>query len=118
MTDARQIVRTIIEECWSDDAGLERMRALVSRDYVHHTPMGDWTFEQFAAGLRWVDSLIAGRTYRVEHLLAEDGMFAALLSWHGTRREDESVIDGRGAYHCRIADGVVAEDWDVFFPMP
>jgi hypothetical protein len=71
MSDLRELVRAIVEECWSDEAGLERMGGLVTAGY---------------------------------------------LRWRGTRRDDGSAVDGRGAYHCRIEDGRVAEDWDVFFP--
>jgi hypothetical protein len=32
------------------------------------------------------------------------------------RRVDGTAVDGRGAYHCRVADGRIVEGWDVFFP--
>ena len=70
----------------------------------------------FAKGLEWVDSIFADRRYRVEHVVAEEGTVAAFLSWTATRRSDGAAVEGRGAYHCRLEDGLVAEDWDVFFP--
>jgi hypothetical protein len=36
MTDPGALVRMLAEQCWSDDAGVERMRAYVAPDYVHH----------------------------------------------------------------------------------
>jgi hypothetical protein len=116
VSDAKELVRTVVEECWSDPAGVERMRALVADGYVHHTPFGDWTFEQFARGVEWVESQIAGRTYRLEHVLVEGDLAAAYFSWSGTRVADGSAVDGRGAYHCRIEDERICADWDVFFP--
>jgi len=41
---------------------------------------------------------------------------AAFIVWSATRRSDQSPVAGRGAYHCRLDSGLVAEDWDVFFP--
>ena len=116
MTDPRELVRTIVEECWSDQAGIERMRALVADGYVHHTPMGDWTFDQFCQGLAWVDGRIGERRYRAEQVLVDGDLAAAYISWHGVRRDDSSAVEGRGAYHCRVHDGLVLEDWDVFNP--
>jgi hypothetical protein len=95
-------VRTVVEECWADAAGVERMAGLVADGYVHHTTFGDWSFEQFRAGLEWVDGQIGERTYHVR--------------WQGVRRADGTAVDGRGAYHCRIAAGRILGDWDVFFP--
>jgi ketosteroid isomerase-like protein len=117
MLDSRELVRTIVEECWSDPAGLERMREHLAEGYVHHTVMGDWTFEQYGRGLEWVDSNIADRTYRVEHILIDGDLAAAYIAWTGTRRADGSHVEGRGAYHCRLEDGRIAEDWDVFYPL-
>jgi len=54
-----KLVRTLVEDCWSDQAGLDRMAGMLTAGYVHHT---------------------------------------------------------RGAYHCRLEGGLVAEDWDAFFP--
>jgi SnoaL-like domain len=114
--DPRALARFVVEECWPDAAGVERMRGLVTPGYVHHTPFGDWTFDQFAAGLEWVDSQFGERTYTVEHVVGEGGLAAAYLRWSGTRRADGSAVDGRGAYHFRHEAGRIAEDWDVFFP--
>ncbi len=114
--DARELVRLIVEECWHDAAAVERMREHVAPGYVHHTPFGDWTFEQFSEGMEWVESQFTDRSYHVEHAVVERDLAAAYLTWRGTRQADQGRIEGRGAYHCRIADGVVQEDWDVFFP--
>ena len=112
-----ELVRTIVEQCWSDPAGLERMRSLVTPDYLHHTAMGrEWSFDQFSEGVAWIDERISDRSYLIAHLLLAGDMAAAYISWHGARREDSSAVHGCGAYHCRIHEGRVAEDWDVFFP--
>ena len=107
----------IVEECWSDAAGLNRMKGHVAPGYVHHTPFGDRDFAGFRQGLEWVESRIGNRVYRAEHIVVEGGLAAAFIAWRGTSAADGSPVEGRGAYHCRIgADGLVHEDWDVFFP--
>lgn len=118
MTDAAELVRMLAEECWSDDAGIEAMSAFVAPDYVHHGLPGDWTFEQWKAGPAWVDGYFANRVYDVQHVLVDGDMAAAFIRWRATRRSDGSPVVGVGAYHCRIVDGLIHEDWDAFFPLP
>ncbi len=114
--DPRTIARTVVEECWSDPAGAEHMRSLLAEGYVHHSPFGDWTFEQFVEGLEWVETRISARTYRLEHVVVEGDLVATFFGWSGTRTADGSPVEGRGAYHFRLEGGRIREDWDVFFP--
>jgi SnoaL-like domain len=117
VTDQRSIVRTVVEDCWTDPvAGMERMRPLLAPGYVHHMPHLDTDAEGFAAGLAWIDSRIGQRVYTVLHIALEGDLAAALLSFTGVRRDDGSAVAGRGAYHCRFESDLIAEDWDVFFP--
>ena len=117
MPDPTELARTIVEECWSDDAGLDRMATLVGPNYVHHSAFGDVPFAGFREGIAWVDGVFADRSYRVRQILVEGDLVAVYLTWSATRRADGAPVEGRGAYHFRIADGRIAEDWDVFFPM-
>ena len=110
------ILRTLVEDCWHDQAGLDRMAGLLTADYVHHTPWGDRDFAGFRAGMDHVDALFAERRYRVVHLIDDGSLVAAFVAWSATRRSDGSVVEGRGAYHCRLDGALVAEDWDAFFP--
>lgn len=112
-----ELVRTVVEECWSDPAGVDRMAGLVGDGYVHHTAFGDGDFAAFRRGLDYVDGVFAGRTYRVVHTVADGTLVAAYLTWTGTRRSDGAAVSGVGAYHCRVVDGRIAEDWDVFYPI-
>ena len=112
----RGLVRALIEECWSDQAGLDRMADMLTPGYVHHTPWGDWDFTQFRAGMDYVDSVFSERRYQVVHVIDDGRLVAAFLAWSAVRRADQSTVDGRGAYHCRLDGGLVAEDWDAFFP--
>lgn len=108
----------IVEECWSDEAGLARMEEHLAAGYVHHTAgFGDWDFAGFKQGLEWVDGRFGDRTYAVEHVVVEGDLAAAYLRWSATRRADGTAVTGNGAYHCRIADGRIREDWDLFYPM-
>jgi SnoaL-like domain len=102
----------------SDAAGLGRMEEHLAEDYVHHTAgFGDRDFAGFKQGLKWVDGQFADRTYAVEHIVVEGEPAAAYLRWTATRRADGTAVTGTGAYHCRIADGRIHEDRDVFYPM-
>lgn len=55
-------------------------------------------------------------SYQVMHLVNDGDLTAAFIAWSGVRQSDGSAVHGRGAYHCRLDDGLIAEDWDVFFP--
>jgi len=112
------VVREIVESCWSDDEGLRRLGELVTPDYVHHTPGGDWDLAQFVAGVAWVADRLEHRRYQVEHVVVGGDMAAAYVSWTARLSETGEQVHGRGAYHCRFRDDRVSEDWDVFHPMP
>jgi hypothetical protein len=53
VTDPRELVGTIVEQCWSDDAELDRLRLLVTDHHVHRTPMGDWDGDRASACEDW-----------------------------------------------------------------
>ena len=89
-----RLVRALIEECWSDQAGLDRMAGMLAPGYVHHTPWGDWDFTQFRAGLDYVDSVFRERRYRVVHVVDDGRLVAAFLAWSAVRRADQSPVDG------------------------
>ena len=112
-----ELVRTVVETCWSDDAGLERMSGLVSPDYVHRSVAGDGPFEDFVAGMHWVGTVFTDRVYRVLDVVVDGDRAAARLEWSAVRVADRSRVTGRGAYHCTVREGLVVEDWDLFFPM-
>ena len=117
MTDLEGFVRMLVEECWSDAAGVVRMGGYTAPDYVHHTPNGDWTFEQFKAGMAWVDTVFAERRYRAQHIVVGQDLVAAFVLWTATRVVDGTPRVGRGAYHGRVTHGLLREDWDVFVPI-
>jgi hypothetical protein len=51
-TDVETLIRAIVEKCWSNAAGLDRMEALVAPGYVHHAVVGDLDFDGFRRVLR------------------------------------------------------------------
>jgi hypothetical protein len=63
-----------------------------------------------------VESLFTNRRYRVLHVVDDGSLVAAFLQWTATRPSGGSAVAGRGAYHCRFGGGLIAEDWDAFFP--
>lgn len=115
--EPRELVRVVVEECWPGLDGLDRLEQLVAAGYVHHSVVGDVPFEGLRKGLEWVETVFTDRSYRVEHTVVEGDMVAAYVSWSGTRQADGTRAEGRGTYHCRVAGGLVVEDWDVFFPI-
>jgi predicted ester cyclase len=59
--------------------------------------------------------------YTVGPLLTDGSRAAAYLVGQATHQESffgieatGSAVEFRGSYHCRVADGLIAEDWDVF----
>lgn len=71
----------------------------------------------FGAGVDWVDSQLSDRSYTVGHAVVEGEMAAASFLWTANRRSDGGAVAGKGAYHCRIVDGRIAENRDLFSPM-
>ncbi len=61
--------------------------------------------------------MFADRSYRVQQVVVEGDPVAVYLTWSATRRADAAPVEGRRAYHFRLAGGLIAEDWDVFSSM-
>jgi hypothetical protein len=61
--------------------------------------------------------VLTSRRYGLVHLVDDGVLVAALLMWTAVRRAGDSEVTGRGAYHCRLDGHLIAEDWDVCFPM-
>ena len=117
MSDATHVAVLVVETCWTTAEASQGLARLVSPSYVHHGVLGDGSLDDVTAGLRYVDSVFAERLYVVDHVVEGDGIVAAYLRWSATRVATGERVDGRGAYHCRVVDGLITEDWDVFFPM-
>lgn len=51
MTEPAEVVRHIVERCWTDAEAQRRRTVLFAPDYVHHTPSGDVGIDGLLAGL-------------------------------------------------------------------
>ena len=117
---ARELVRRKIA-LWYEPARVDELRALVADDYVHHGANGDLTFDEFAAQLGYLAAAFSRPSVTIVHVLAEADLVAAFITYEAFHTGDFAGIaaTGRaistvGAYHCRVANGVVQEDWDAW----
>jgi steroid delta-isomerase-like uncharacterized protein len=108
-------------DCWSAH-DLDGLTDLVAPDYVHHEMSGaDRDLAAFAAGLGAVIAAFPDIEYEVRHVIASGDLVAVSLSGTGHHQggfygvaPTGDLTTFRGSYHCRIDDGRIAEDWDVF----
>jgi steroid delta-isomerase-like uncharacterized protein len=116
--------RTIVQhwfDLWNQHA-LDQLAELVSPEYCHHASSGKLlTFVQFKQGFQWILSAFPDLHYTIVHMIADRDMVAVYLSAVGTHQGNIFDIPptGRssqftGVYHCRISDGKIVEDWDIF----
>lgn len=108
-------------DLWNDHA-LDQLGALVAPSYIHHTSSGqDVTFDGFVQGFGWILRAYPDMHYTIEHMLAESDLVAVYLIGQGTLQGEffgvapagqASIF--RGVYHCRVQDGKILEDWDIF----
>ena len=114
------VLRTWLDRWNTHD--LDGLRDLADPGYVHHAMNGaDLDLEGFLAGFRAVLGAFPDVAYRVEHVLTDGDLAAAFLvatATHGGSylgiEPTGRRVEIRGAYHCRVRDGRIVEDWDVF----
>jgi predicted ester cyclase len=116
----RELVRRKIG-LWYEPDRVEELRSLVADDYVHHSANGDLTFDEFAGQLAYLAAAFSEPSFAIVHVLAQADLFAAFITYEAVHTGDFAGVPatGRrvstvGAYHCRIADGIVHEDWDAW----
>ena len=120
MTENEDLVRSWID-LWNEHA-VDRLPRLVSPSYVRHAMTGrDLDIDGFCEGFRAVLAAFGGLSYRIEHLAASDDLVAVYLLATATHTgaflgvaATGLPVTIRGAYHCRVLSGTIAEDWDVF----
>jgi predicted ester cyclase len=121
MTESPETVVRDWIALWNEHA-VDRMPELAAPGYVHHALTGrDLDLGEFQAGFADVVRAFPDITYRIDHLVADEDRAAVFLVATGTHGGDYFLIAPtgkkvtfRGAYHCRVTDGLIAEDWDVF----
>ncbi len=124
-SDNKALLRHIIEDLWHTRQGLEDLSKLVAPSYVHHAAVGDYNFEGFRGGLGSFIDACPDVCHVITHLIAEGDFVAAYVKMTGTHTgpfgavaATGKVLTLTGAYHCRIVEGKVVEDWDSWTVLP
>jgi len=107
--------------CWHPDR-LSGLSDLAHVSYVHHTMTGaDVGLDGFLAGIRQVFASFPDIEYEVAHAFADGELAAAYVLGEGTHLGAYLGVPAtgmtasfRGILHCRVRDGRILEDWDVF----
>ena len=123
--DHRALVRRIIQDHWHSRQGLEALAAYIAPGYVHHAAIGDYDFEGFRNGLGSFIDACPDVRHVITHLIAEGDLVAAHVKMTGTQTgpfgaiaPTGKVLNLTGAYHCRIVEGRLVEDWDSWTVLP
>lgn len=116
---SKAIVRRVIK-AWNA-LDWDAFEALLAPGYVHHAPRVDLDLEGFRRGAAYLSAAFSDFTYTALHLLAEGDLVAAYLRVRATHRGEFMGVPATGrtleavvAYHARIHDGRILEDWDVW----
>jgi len=123
--DNKALVRHIIEDLWHSPEGLEALAAHVAPGYIHHAAIGDYDFEGFRRGLGAFIAACPDTRHTITHLLAQGELVAAHVRMTGTHTAAFGAIAATGktltltgAYHCRVVDSKLVEDWDSWTVLP
>jgi len=123
--DNKALVRHIIEDLWHSPECLEALAAHVAPGYVHHAAIGDYDFEGFRRGLGVFIAACPDTRHTITHLLAQGELVAAHVRMTGTHTAPFGAIAATGktltltgAYHCRVVDSKLVEDWDSWTVLP
>ena len=108
-------------DLWNQHA-LTQLATLVAPTYRHHGSAGNQLdFAGFQEGFAAILRAYPDMHYTITHMIAEGELVAVYLTATGTQQGPFFGIQpsGRrstfaGVYHCRIQDGRIVEDWDVF----
>lgn len=120
MEENKALVRHWLD-LWNQHA-LDQLAELVAPNYLHHGSSGDQIdFTQFQQGFRAVLRAYPDMHYTIVHMLAEGDLVAVYLRAAGTQQGSffgvaptGSCSTFSGVYHCRVVNGQIVEDWDIF----
>jgi predicted ester cyclase len=115
------LLRSLIEDVWASIAGMDSMAKKVAPDYVHHTMQGDLDFDGFRRGFAGIRTAFPDSRYVIHHVFGDGEMFGAMVTLTAEHRgpfgpigATGKVLTSHGAYHCRIVDGLIVEDWETW----
>jgi steroid delta-isomerase-like uncharacterized protein len=120
MIEAERVMLAWID-LWNAHA-VDELGTLVAPEYVHHTmATQDIGLEGFQQGFQAVLTSFPDVRYAVVHTIAREDLAAVYLRSTATHLGDyfgvaptgqEMTISG--VYHCRVREGLIVEDWDIF----
>ena len=121
MEDSTRATVTEWFRLWNAHA-IEELASLAGVGYVHHTMSGiELDITGFQTGFAQVLAAFPDMRYTIVHCVVGGDHAACYLRAEATHRGSffgieatGTVVEFRGCYHCRVADGLIAEDWDVF----
>lgn len=125
-TDTNKTFVQHVVQLWQSQQGLDELARLVTTDYAHHAANGaTLNWEQFKQSISFMLGAFPDVRFTIKHLLAEDDWVAAYLTFEATHQGAFADIAPTNkqivmnlVYHCRIANGKIAEDWDIFLALP
>lgn len=101
------------------------LRALLADDYVHHNGPDDLDFEAFRGGAQWIRTGVPDFTVTVQDLLSAGDRVAIRFTGSGSHTGSFTgeAASGRsitvyGTTIFRLADGLIAEDWEALDEQP
>ena len=106
-------------DAYNRDA-MDELAAFVAIDYVHHSSGRDLTIEQFKKGAAWMRAGLPDLRIEIEDMIEEGDQVAVRYVCRGTHLASllgEAVTSNpvivTGCTVFRVADGRIAEDWEV-----
>jgi steroid delta-isomerase-like uncharacterized protein len=120
VSDALVLAHRFVD-LWYEPRRRDELRATVADDYVHHSPTGDLTYEQFAEQLDLIAAALTEPEWEVTHAIADGDVAAVYVAFAGVHSAPFFGVPatGRrvttaGACFVRVDEGRIAEDWDVW----
>lgn len=109
--------RAIVEALYSrvfNGKDLSAVPDLIAADYIQHNPAIETGRDAFIAAFTGYFAAVPGLTVDIKRIIAADSLVVVHSHWRDSPTErGQAVID---IY--RIANGKIAEHWDVVQPVP
>ncbi|MEO8539975.1 MAG: ester cyclase [bacterium] len=118
-------VRNAIEVAWNTSGNFHAWRDFVTSGYVHHVFNGVTDIEGWLAGAGGLTAAFSEIKYEIRSVLADGEQ----VSVHFTQTAKQTgalgpqpatgkLLRTTGAFFCRMEEGKIAEDWEVWMALP
>lgn len=116
-----EFVRNAIEQAWNTPGNHEAWAGFVTPDYVHHVFNGTTGIDGWLEGAGGLVRAFSAFYYELRTVVAENAEVAVHFTLRATAAGGPvagKVIEATGAYFCRLSEGKIAEDWEVWMGLP